>query len=173
MIASKPRSCLIALAGIALSGLPALAQEEPPLRARKDCLSVELMMYSGRPRPQYLICEENEKKEALGKLADAKEEKPESAAYPDAEASPLYQGVLVTLPRKPEERSTRIFIRKGFLKASGSQKIQVDKDRGLELFFLNRSLKEKDISDSPTHGSPLSDQAEPILHAVKEEMKTE
>lgn len=171
MIARKPRAGLIALAGMALSGLPALAQQEPPLRARKDCLSVELMMYSGRPRPQYLICDESEKQEALGKLAGAKEEKPASIAYPEAEASPAYQGVLLTLPRKPEEKPSRIFIRKGFLKTSGSQKIQVDKDRGLELFFLDRSLKEKDVSESPTQGSPLGEQAEPLLRAVKEEIQ--
>ena len=170
MIASTFRPGLIACAGIALSALPALSQE-PPARAKKDCLSVELILYSGRPRPQYLLCDEGEKKEVLGKLSEAKREKPESVPFPEMEGSPEYQGILLTLPRKPDERPNRLLLRKGYLKPSGPGKILEDSDRSLEVFFLDRSLKEKDVSASPTEGSPISDVAEPILKKVREEIK--
>ena len=170
MIPMKLASC--AFAGtLGLAALPALAQDAPPQSARKDCLSVELMMYSGRPRPQYLLCGEDEKTEATRKIADIREEKAENVPYPTLEPSPEYQGVLLTLPKKPGERASRVFLRKGYVKVSGSDKVLVDKGRDLEQFFLDRSLKEKDISESPGKGNDLRPLAAPILEKLKAEMK--
>jgi|GEM_PF-6046594 len=156
-------------AGLAAASGAAFAQETIPPEMHKDCLTVELIMYSGRPRPKYLICDEAEKKSILEKMKGKRAVKPEDVAYPEMESSPTYQGLLLTLPAKPGEKAERLVLRKGFVKSDRTSKISVDKDAELEILLLNRSLQEKDHSRSPTEGKEIGEVSGDILKKVKAE----
>jgi hypothetical protein len=161
----SPIFALLGVCATLLLPSTAAAQESP--KDEKECLSVELIMYSGRQRPRYLLCEEADKRQALDILAKADEEKPADMEYPEIPGNPSYQGVLITLPAAGSAGRSRLGVRKGFLKSGAGKAIRLDKGRKLEKFFLKRSLKEDDISDSPTKGAPIGDISEDILAEVE------
>lgn len=97
---------------------PAEAQEAKP-KDDRECLAVELMMYSGRPRPRYLICEEEDMKRTLELLAEADEEKPADMEVPEMPSDPSYQGILLTLPAKGGIHSFPALSPQGFREARG------------------------------------------------------
>lgn len=168
MFGNKTKRMLLPL-GVLAAGLPLSAQEtEAPVR-RDDCLKVELMMFSGRERPQYLICEEAEKQSVLSRLTVEKGEGLEASAFPEMESSPAYQGILLTLPKKRGEKARHVLLRKGYFKSDGSHRIGKDEGAELELSLLNRSLGEKDVSRSPTRGKSLEAISRKALEKVKQE----
>lgn len=165
-------SALLGACGALLLPSPSEAQEARP-KDDRECLTVELMMFSGRPRPRYLICEDAEKRQALDLLAEADEEKPAEKEFPDLPSDPSYQGILVTLPGKEGAVRSRLILRKGFVKPGGGKAIRMDKGRKLETFFLKRSLKENDVSNSHAKGAPIGDISERILADVEREADSE
>jgi hypothetical protein len=150
------------------AGLPLFAEEPTPER-RDDCLKVELMMYSGRERPQYFICEEVEKQNVLSRFKVKKGEGLDVSAFPEMESSPAYQGILLTLPKERGEKPRRVLLRKGFFKSDEDSSIGKDEGGALEISLLNRSLGEKDASQSPTQGKSLEAISRKILDKVKQE----
>ena len=148
--------------------MPAGAQEEKP-KDDRECLTVELVMFSGRPRPRYLICEEAGKKQALELIAEADEEKPAEMEFPKLPNDPNYQGLLIGLPVKGDAIRARLLLRKGFVKPLGGKSIRLDKGRKLETYFLRRSLKEKDLSRASGQGDAIGKLSESILADLERE----
>lgn len=167
-----PTLAMLGACAAFLLPVPSAAQEGKPADGR-DCLGVELIMFSGRPRPRFLLCEETEKRQALERISAADEEKPQDAPYPGLASDPRYQGLLLTLPRSGDALPARFILGKGFLKPGRGKAIRLDKGRKLEKFFLERSLKEADLSDSPTRGEAIGKLSASILADVEREAAQE
>jgi hypothetical protein len=136
---------------IAALAAPSRSQEAPAPAPGKKCITVELMMYSGRPRPQYQICDENRKRDALSRLKETDQPANQMDSIPGMQSTPAYQGVLITLP--DGESTTSMLVGRGFAR-HGNRKFK-DRDRGLERYFLDQGAEELDLSRSPTEGKPL------------------
>jgi hypothetical protein len=136
---------------IAALAAPSGSQEAPAPAAGKKCITVELMMYSGRPRPRYEICDENRKQEAMSRIKDADQASNQADSIPGMRSTPEYQGVLVVVP--DGESANPILIGRGFAR-HGSRKLK-DRDRGLERYFLDQGVDKLDASRSPGEGTPL------------------
>lgn len=134
---------------IAALAAPSRSQDVPA--PGKKCITVELMMYSGRPRPQYAICDDAHKQDALSRLKDVDQPSNQVDSIPPLESTPAYQGVLLTVP--DGQSATQMLIGRGFSR-NGNKKFR-DRDRGLERYFLDQGVDKPDLSRSPTQGQPL------------------
>lgn len=162
----------LGLAGMAAACCAVLALPEragaEDARGADTCITVELIMYSGRPRPRYQICDGKEKREVLAKAAAVQEQKPSATPVPDMESTPAYQGILLTLPGQPGTNRRLILVRKGFLQGMNGD-ARKDKGRSLEKFFLERSLREQDLAEPPGKDAPIGRVSEAILDQVSRE----
>ncbi|MDB5051884.1 MAG: hypothetical protein JWO30_4955 [Fibrobacteres bacterium] len=114
--------------------------------AAKNCIRVELMMYSGRPRPQYLLCEDDKKEETVRRLKAAVEGTPAGALEP-LESTPAYQGMIITLPKGETRAPRRSFIGKGKVNNLDSKSAyRTDSNHELERYFLDLAETKKDMS---------------------------
>jgi hypothetical protein len=148
---------------VAALAAPSHSQNATAPGPGKKCITVELMMYSGRPRPQYAICDEDRKKDALSRLKDAAQPANQVDSIPPMESSPAYQGILLTVPEG--ETATQMLIGRGFSR-HGNRKFR-DPDRGLERYFLDQGADKADLSRSPTEGKPLK----PTISSIQTDLQ--
>lgn len=143
----------IAVMVLAIMAALASAQEAgkdiPPQPAPEQqpdqCLTVELIMYSGRPRPKYLVCDEEEKKAVLKKMEEDSEALAADSSQP-LESTSAYQGVLVTLPDGSTGTLKHHIVGRGKVKDLKAKQSRLDAGRRLERFFLDLGEYKEDES---------------------------
>lgn len=132
----------------------AQAPSEAPQNAAKHCIRVELMMYSGRPRPAYLVCEEEKKEELVARLKSAVEGAPAGPLEP-LESTPVYQGLLISQPKGEARVPKRAFVGKGKVNNLDSKStLRADSSRELERYLLDLGEGKSDVS-TPGREEPL------------------
>jgi len=167
----KPRMLTFATCAavyVAVLATTAFGAGPPPLPAGLECLTVELIMYSGRPQPRYVICEEAHRAEALQKLQDALAEEPAGVAATPLASTPAYQGLRLWLPPTAETFPSSVLIRRGHIAQGEAAPTVLDRGRALERYFLSMAAEKPDLS-IPGRQPALHDVAHRLLQALDRE----
>ncbi len=147
--------CAAASVALSVSATRAQTPSEPGTDAAKNCIRVELMMYSGRPRPSYLVCEDDKKEDLVSRLKSAVENVPAGPLEP-LESTPVYQGLLITQPKGETRVPKHAFIGKGKVNNLDSRStFRADSNRGLEKYLLDLGEGKNDVS-RPDRNEPLN-----------------
>ena len=147
--------CAAASVAFCVSATRAQTPSDPGADASKNCIRVELMMYSGRPRPSYLICEDDKKEDLVSRLKSAVENAPAGPLEP-LESTPVYQGLLITQPKGETRVPKHAFIGKGKVNNLDSKSTsRADSNRDLEKYLLDLGEGKNDVS-RPDRNEPLS-----------------
>lgn len=167
----KKALALSALAlGFGISGARAQTvadKDVTPEDAENNCIRVELMMYSGRPRPNYLVCEEDRKEEIVGKLKTALENQSAGPLQP-LESTPAYQGLLITVPEVEKRVTRHSFVGKGKVNNLDAKvSFQSDDNRKLESMLLELAGSKHDRS-SPDRSEPLKSLVDEVKAQVRQ-----
>ena len=104
------------------------------------------MMYSGRPRPSYLVCEDDMKEDLVSRLKNAVENTPACPLEP-LESTPVYHGLLITQPKGETRVPKHAFIGKGKVNNLDSKStFRADSNRDLEKYLLDLGEGKTDAS---------------------------
>ncbi|MBW8886396.1 MAG: hypothetical protein JF616_01455 [Fibrobacteres bacterium] len=147
---------LIAAGSLALCVSASRAQAPAASQAdtAKNCIRVELMMFSGRPRPAYLICEDDKKEDLVSRLKAAMENPPTGPLEP-SESTPEYRGLLIIQPKSETRVPRRVSLVKGKVNNLDSQaSYRADSFREIEKYLLDLGESKTDVS-RPGREEPL------------------
>lgn len=146
---------------VAMSGAAACAQDAGALSKAGGCIPVEIVMYSGRPRPVIQVCDELGKKEILSAVSSVDDTlKDSSAAGPALKSTPAYQGLVVHLPGDGTHGARRMHLHGGYLRENG--RIGNDHGRSSEKRILAVIEAGNDVS-SLGGNAPVKGLADRIL----------
>jgi len=139
---------------IGVSAPWAQTPSEAGVEAAKNCIRVELMMYSGRPRPSYLVCEDDKKEDLVSRLKSAMDNTPAGPLEP-LESTPVYHGLLITQPKGETRVPKHAFVGKGKVNNLDSKStFRADSNRDLEKYLLDLGESKNDVS-RPDREEPL------------------
>lgn len=164
MIKSRHVRTLGSCLAIALFTTAAHGQVDAQAQEAGDCISVEMVMGSGLPRPRMLLCDDAEKKQLLSRLPSAADTLVDPASAARMESTPEYQGLFVVFPADGKNAARRLHVNKGYTQDGG--KVGKDRDRALEKHLL--SVAAKKIS-GPVSGeeAPVRAMADKISREIE------
>ncbi len=107
--------------------------------------TVEFILFSGRDRPKAVLAQENHAQAALDSLQARASATFPCAELPDMGSTPLYNGVLVSLPEPVLQRKTMV-VQKGFIHYDDGKPCYRDADSRLEALLVSLAFEYEDIN---------------------------